>query len=77
MARGHLKTLDKLNTKLGLVIYNFDIGQGYSVLDMIKAFEHLSDKAANELDWKVTHTLKDTDVGSLIILMDIRQSRTI
>lgn len=47
LARGHLKALDKLNTKPGLVIYNLGTGQGYSVLDMVKIFEQSSGKIIN------------------------------
>ncbi|MCL1036556.1 UDP-glucose 4-epimerase GalE [Shewanella submarina] len=39
LAMGHLKALDKLATKPGLVTYNLGTGTGYSVLDMVKAFE--------------------------------------
>lgn len=39
LANGHLKALAKLATKSGLVTYNLGTGQGYSVLDMVKAFE--------------------------------------
>ena len=39
LAQGHLKALIKLNTNPGLVTYNLGTGQGYSVLDMVKAFE--------------------------------------
>ena len=39
LAKGHLKALEKLNTAPGLVTYNLGTGQGYSVLDMVKAFE--------------------------------------
>ncbi|MCH1928896.1 UDP-glucose 4-epimerase GalE [Shewanella sp. A25] len=39
LALGHLKALDKLATNPGLVTYNLGTGQGYSVLDMVKAFE--------------------------------------
>lgn len=39
LAQGHLKALEKLQTNPGLVTYNLGTGQGYSVLDMIKAFE--------------------------------------
>ncbi|MCL1088534.1 UDP-glucose 4-epimerase GalE [Shewanella profunda] len=39
LACGHLKALEKLATKPGLVTYNLGTGQGYSVLDMVKAFE--------------------------------------
>lgn len=38
LANGHLKALDKLDKKPGLVIYNLGTGKGYSVLDMVKAF---------------------------------------
>ncbi len=36
---GHLKALEKLDTNPGLVTYNLGTGQGYSVLEMVKAFE--------------------------------------
>jgi len=39
LANGHLKALAKLATKPGLVTYNLGTGQGYSVLDMVHAFE--------------------------------------
>jgi UDP-glucose 4-epimerase len=45
LANGHLKALDKLaKTAGGVVAYNLGTGQGYSVLDMIKAFEKASGK---------------------------------
>lgn len=39
LARGHLKALEKLATKPGLVTYNLGTGAGYSVLETIQAFE--------------------------------------
>ena len=39
---GHLRALDKLRTKPGLVTYNLGTGQGYSVLEMVAAFEKAS-----------------------------------
>ncbi len=42
LARGHIKALEKLTSKPGLVIYNLGTGQGYSVLEMIKAIEEAS-----------------------------------
>jgi len=42
LARGHIKALEKLNSKPGLVIYNLGTGQGYSVLEMVKAMEEAS-----------------------------------
>lgn len=42
LAIGHLKALDKLTTKPGLVIYNLGTGKGYSVLDLVNAFSKVS-----------------------------------
>lgn len=40
LAKGHIKALEKLEKeKKGLYIYNLGTGKGYSVLDMVKAFE--------------------------------------
>ncbi|WP_432453495.1 MULTISPECIES: UDP-glucose 4-epimerase GalE [unclassified Agarivorans] len=47
LAKGHLKALTKLATKPGLVTYNLGTGQGYSVLEMIKAFEAVSGVTIN------------------------------
>lgn len=38
LARGHLRALEKLRTKPGLVIYNLGTGRGYSVLEVVSAF---------------------------------------
>lgn len=42
LALGHLKALEKLASKPGLVAYNLGTGKGYSVLDVVKAFEAAS-----------------------------------
>ena len=42
LAAGHLKALDKLEENPGVVIYNLGTGRGYSVLEMIAAFERVS-----------------------------------
>jgi len=42
LARGHIKALEKLAQDPGLVTYNLGTGQGYSVLDMVRAFEKAS-----------------------------------
>ncbi|WP_432723787.1 UDP-glucose 4-epimerase GalE [Jeongeupia wiesaeckerbachi] len=44
LARGHVKALQKLVTNPGLVTVNLGTGVGYSVLDMVKAFETASGK---------------------------------
>lgn len=42
LAIGHLKALEKLQSDPGVVTYNLGTGQGYSVLDVVKAFEEAS-----------------------------------
>ncbi|WP_163131788.1 UDP-glucose 4-epimerase GalE [Agarivorans sp. Alg241-V36] len=45
LAKGHLKALNKLAANSGLVTYNLGTGQGYSVLEMLAAFEKVSGKS--------------------------------
>ncbi|MDA3963371.1 MAG: UDP-glucose 4-epimerase GalE [Planctomycetota bacterium] len=42
LAKGHLAAIDHLSDVHGCVPYNLGTGQGYSVLDMIRAFEKAS-----------------------------------
>ena len=42
LALGHVKALNKIKEKCGLKIYNLGTGHGYSVLDIVKAFEEAS-----------------------------------
>ena len=42
LAVGHVKALEKLATNPGLVTYNLGTGNGYSVLDVVKAFSEAS-----------------------------------
>ena len=45
LAKGHVKALEKLDKENeGLFIYNLGTGTGYSVLDMVKAFEKATGK---------------------------------
>ena len=44
LAIGHLKALQKLDEGPGLVTYNLGTGEGYSVLDVVKAFEKVTGK---------------------------------
>ena len=41
LADGHIAALEKLKQKCGLVIYNLGTGTGYSVLEMVRAFEKI------------------------------------
>ncbi|AMF92272.1 UDP-glucose 4-epimerase GalE [Vibrio fluvialis] len=45
LADGHIAALQKVGEKAGLHVYNLGTGNGYSVLEMVKAFEAASDKA--------------------------------
>ncbi len=51
LAKGHLKALEKLSNNAGLVTYNLGTGQGYSVLDMVKAFEKA---CGHEIKYQIT-----------------------
>ena len=42
LALGHVKAVNKIKEKCGLKIYNLGTGHGYSVLDIVKAFEQAS-----------------------------------
>ncbi|KJR97775.1 MAG: UDP-galactose-4-epimerase [Desulfobulbaceae bacterium BRH_c16a] len=42
LARGHVKAIDRLLQRPGVVIYNLGTGKGYSVLEMVRAFAEAS-----------------------------------
>jgi UDP-glucose 4-epimerase len=44
LADGHLKALEAMETLTGAHFWNLGTGQGYSVLDMVRAFEAASDR---------------------------------
>ncbi len=58
LALGHIKALEKLSLKPGVVIYNLGTGNGYSVLDMVKAFETASGK-------KVAYRIVERRLGDI------------
>jgi UDP-glucose 4-epimerase len=51
LAIGHLKALEKLEEDPGLVTYNLGTGEGYSVLEVVKAFETATGQA---IPYKIT-----------------------
>ena len=52
LAKGHIKALEKLEKEnSGIYIYNLGTGVGYSVLDMVKAFENATGK---DVPYKIT-----------------------
>lgn len=44
LAAGHLKAIEKLRSNPGVVTYNLGTGRGYSVLEVVSAFEKASGK---------------------------------
>lgn len=44
LAKGHLKALEKIMSSKGVNVYNLGTGKGYSVLEIIEAFEKASGK---------------------------------
>ncbi len=58
LARGHSLSMKKLDEKAGLKIYNLGTGIGYSVLQMVQAFEKASGK-------KVAYKIEDRRAGDL------------
>ena len=52
LAKGHIKALEKLEKeKRGIYIYNLGTGKGYSVLDMVHAFEKTT---GQKIKYKIT-----------------------
>lgn len=58
LATGHVAALQAIEKKCGLAIYNLGTGHGYSVLDVVKAFEK-----ANNL--KVPYSIKPRRPGDI------------
>lgn len=58
LARGHVAALQAIQKKCGVAIYNLGTGHGYSVLDVVKAFEK-----ANSL--KVPYSFKPRRPGDI------------
>lgn len=58
LAKGHVNALDKVTTSAGVNIYNLGTGNGYSVLDIVKAFE-----AANGV--RIPYQIKPRRAGDI------------
>ncbi|WP_081824298.1 UDP-glucose 4-epimerase GalE [Paenibacillus sp. UNC451MF] len=59
LAQGHLKALDKVSASTGVEAYNLGTGRGYSVLDMVAAFESVTGKS---IPYKITER-RPGDIG--------------
>lgn len=58
LAKGHVNAVDKVTSSVGVNIYNLGTGNGYSVLDIVKAFE-----AANGV--KIPYKIKERRAGDI------------
>ncbi|KGK91282.1 UDP-galactose-4-epimerase [Desulfosporosinus sp. HMP52] len=58
LARGHVKSLKAIEEKCGVEIFNLGTGVGYSVLDVVKAFEE-------ENGVKVPYVIKERRAGDI------------
>lgn len=58
LAVGHVKALKKIEEKAGVKIYNLGTGKGYSVLDVVKAYEKACGKP-------IPYTIKERRPGDV------------
>ena len=58
LADGHVKALNKIKENCGVKIYNLGTGIGYSVLDIVKAYEKACGK-------EIPYTIKDRRPGDI------------
>lgn len=58
LAKGHVKALQAIQNHCGLAVYNLGTGKGYSVLDVVKAFQE-----ANGVD--VPYVIKPRRAGDI------------
>lgn len=58
LALGHVRAIEKLKEKKGVLIYNLGTGNGYSVLEVIKSFEKACGK-------KIPYQIKPRRLGDI------------
>ena len=51
LATGHLRAVDKIESKTGVRVYNLGTGRGYSVLEMVEAFKKASGR---DIPYRIT-----------------------
>lgn len=47
LAKGHIKAVEKVKNEKGVMIYNLGTGVGYSVLEVVKAFEKATNRSVS------------------------------
>lgn len=68
LAKGHIKALEKIQSVREINAYNLGTGSGYSVLEMVKAFERASEKA-------IPYTIEARRAGDVgICYADVRKA---
>lgn len=60
LARGHVNAVEKVTSDSGVNIYNLGTGNGYSVLDLVKAFEEASGV-------KIPYSIKPRRAGDIAV----------
>jgi UDP-glucose 4-epimerase len=60
LAKGHLRALERILGKSGVDVYNLGTGRGYSVLEMIAAFERVSGRS-------IPYTITDRRPGDIAV----------
>lgn len=60
LAKGHLKALEKLEYEKGINAYNLGTGKGFSVLEMVRAYEKASGR-------KISYTITERRSGDAAI----------
>ena len=58
LARGHVKALKAIESRCGVAVYNLGTGRGYSVLEVVHAFERASGK-------KIPYEIKPRRAGDI------------
>ena len=80
LALGHVCSIEKLNENPGLAVYNLSNGKGYSVLEMVKAFEKATGK---EIKYKIVERRQGdvatcyADVSKALHELNFKASKTI
>lgn len=73
LAVGHVRAVEKLKEKAGVSVYNLGTGNGYSVLDMVKAF---SKACGKRFLTRSNHAVQETLLHVTVMLPRQRKNFT-
>ena len=71
LALGHVKAIEKIKNKTGVLVYNLGTGTGYSVLDVVKSFEKAS---GVPIPYEINHAVPE--ILQLVMLMLLWQRKS-